>query len=147
MSRSLKRFTVRGVMALLFVLAVLLHVGRTAYRAASIRDKHFHTYVLSREHEFPASGVAAAGSPFWPRFWRGLLGMPCAGPGFCRVNRFPPGWAYLLETCELEHPEIAWRPNPYTVGWSHTQAQKELEERLKEIYAARERVQVLFDGF
>lgn len=147
MRRSLKRFTVRGAMAAVFALAVLLHVGRTAYRVGSLRDKHYHNYVLSHKYEFPASGVAPARSPFWPRFWRGLLGMPCTGQRFCKVDRFPPGWTYLIEMCEIENPEIVWRPNANTVGWNDTPAQRELKERLKKIYQARECIQRLFDAF
>lgn len=132
------RFTVRRMMAMVLVFAVTLHLSLTAYRVFTGRTKHMHTSIVVLD-DGSAGGYAngAAQPPFWPCYWRGILGMPWRQQGLCKQGMKPPGTASLfLETCEYEDKEICVLTNPDTIGWNFTQRQLDLESRLMDRYQA-----------
>jgi len=125
-------------MAGFVALAVLLHVGRTAFRVGSAKTDHEHIAVADLDNGFIGWNAFDARYPFWPRFWRGLLGMPCTGRQFCETEGPPPGAPKrLLETCELEHPELRRYHLGNPLVLDTTPAQKDLLRRLQERNLAR----------
>jgi hypothetical protein len=87
-------------------------------RVSWARTYHSHTWVHVQAGK-PFISIASQ-APFWPRCWRGLLGLPSERLPLC-----PQVEGRLLDTCEYAHPEIKGvdRTNP-------TQAQLDLFRRL-----------------
>ena len=129
------RITLRRMMGLVAALAILFHVSRTAYIVFAVTGRHLHTSVVVAPSGCPGRAMFWAESSFWPRFWRSLIGKPWRNQRLCGkpATTMPPG-SHFLEMCELENPEIVRRPNPNTIGWSHSPSQVLLERQLVKRY-------------
>src|SRR3954453_5804618 len=102
------RFTVRGMMGVLFCFAITLHLALTARRVHA-EDSHLHLSVSATRDGPMSEENFAARAPFWSRYWRRLLGRDGRIPGLCTKDDA------RLEACELEHPEICRRNPPNTL--------------------------------
>ena len=132
------QMSVRRMMAVVVALAILFHVSQTAYVVFPSTSPHLHTSVVVDPSGFPGRATFWVQSSFWPRFWRCLLGMPWRNRRLCvkPTQPMPPGSPFL-EMCEFENPEIVQRPNPNTVGWTHSPSQIALERQLLKRYQER----------
>jgi hypothetical protein len=98
--------TVRGLMAFVLVVALILGLGIPAAEVLRAKDYHVHTYVVD-VHPYvvtpgaPGLRVESVQSPFWPRYARRLLGRPWRRQPVCGSA---PG--RLQERCELSHPDV-----------------------------------------
>src|SRR4051812_5724557 len=101
------QMSVRRMMAVVVALAILFHVSQTAYVVLPGTGRHLHTSVVVEPSGCPGCAMFWVQSPFWPRFWRSLLGMPWRNRRLCVKPRqpIPPG-SHFLEMCEFENPEI-----------------------------------------
>jgi hypothetical protein len=122
----LPRVTVRGLMALVIAFGIVFHLGLTAYRVYSANEYHAHTWINNQSGK-PSFAVAAnQRPPFWPRYWRCLLGRPWKGLPLCpRVD------GRLREACEFAQPEIHMNPGRGRDLFLPTRSQLELERQIK----------------
>ena len=105
-----RRWTTRTGMVGISILAVSMGVLVPAFRVAFENDRHFHVYLAMVEKDKYNRVVPMGGhesSPFWPRYWRCLLGRPWVGRSYCA--RDPDR---LGEVCYLAHPELQNPPVP-----------------------------------
>ena len=82
-------------------LAVALGLGLPAREVAGWKDYHTHGRVIEKGGVTYTQWDSGAASPFWPRYWRRLLGRPSTGLALCG-----PGGGPAAETCGRGHPEI-----------------------------------------
>jgi hypothetical protein len=127
------RFTVRRMMVLVLVLGVATHLGLTAWRVGRgtgrWKNMHVHSAVVDQD-PIPANFMSVQPAPFWPSYWRALLGRswkdwPLDRP-LCR--RAAPN--LLAEWCELAHPGVRNDPDPNTFSGVFTKEQRDLYIRL-----------------
>jgi hypothetical protein len=128
-----KRFTVRRMMVLVLVLGVATHLGITAWRVhprtTQFRHLHVHTGI-SANNTGNAIVCHLLPRPFWPTYWRALVGLtwkdwPLGRP-LCQSH---PGW--LEERCELANPEIRKDVGPDGISAINTKEQYELYIQLE----------------
>jgi hypothetical protein len=96
----LPRITIRSLMCVVIGVGVLLHVTLGTIRVNSVRTDHFHTWVQVQAGK-PLIIIRSLRSPYWPRYWRSLLGIPSEKLPLCHEVE-----GRLLDTCEYAHPEI-----------------------------------------
>lgn len=122
------RPTTRRIMALVAVLAAGLGLVVPAAQVACDKDEHVHVWFDDRPWPPPGTWIPAppggarmalmqqdvrARPPFWPRYWRRLLGRPWRGQPVCPADPGRSG-----ETCSfrpevpLAGPEVAARGAP-----------------------------------
>ena len=119
------RFTVRRMMALVFVLGVVLHLGTTAWRVNRSRGQHLHTG-LQDGIPIPTKVTFWRLRPFWPTCGRALVGLSWKDwrPGRPLCCQSKDG--LLEETCELANPEIRKTISPSSFSVMHTKKQMDL---------------------
>ncbi len=123
----LPRMTTRGLMVFVILVGLALHFAMSARRVYATKEYHFHTWVFLSGNKPFATISSANQPPFWPRYWRCILGLPWRGRALCQ-----PVDGHFLEMCEFAHPEIR---KPLGGGRSTvvlTQGQNDLQKRLKE---------------
>jgi hypothetical protein len=118
---------------MLMVLAIAMFLGATLPAIEVIRERdfdfHVHTWVNPngganlapgrpiRPDQMPVtlSQVEMRSTPFWPRYWRCLLGRPWRGQPFC-----DPDPTRLVEACEHAYPGmVKWRKDrSFDIEWS-----------------------------
>ena len=96
-----RRITVLGLMGLVLGSGIALHMGLAALRVSSAKEYHGHTWVHVQGGKPFFTLASAEQPPFWPRYWRYLLGVRWKGLPMCRTVE-----GRLLDTCEVAHPEI-----------------------------------------
>lgn len=67
------RFTVRRMMVAVLCLGIVIHLTSTALRVYRGGRWHVHTAIAVGDR-MPAPYVAVKPRPFWPIYWRALLG-------------------------------------------------------------------------
>jgi hypothetical protein len=92
------RISIRWLMAAVLAPALALGLGLPAYEVYSHSDIHHHAYVGLIDGRPIYLWNAHINPPFWPRYWRRLLGREQDGCG--------AGAGFLEETCALTQPEI-----------------------------------------
>ena len=122
------RFTVRRAMLAVLAIAILLGATLPAIEVSRAPEFHVHAWVNPngranippgqpiREHmPVTLSQVEMRSSPFWPRYWRGLLGRPWRGRPVCDLDP-----ARLAEACEYAHPGmVRWRGDgSFDIQWT-----------------------------
>jgi hypothetical protein len=95
------RITIRWLMAGAMVPALALGLGLPAREVYSHSEIHDHAYVGLIEGQPSYRWDQGIKPPFWPRYWRRLMGRPEFEKGNCGA-----GEGRLAETCTLAHPEI-----------------------------------------
>lgn len=113
------RFTVRGLMGLVIVCGVAFFTGLAAVRVITAKEYHGHSWVYVQDGQPFFSLSVAEHPPFWPRYWRCLLGRPWKRLPCPQVE------GRLLDLCEFAHSDIDWRQGPLLTG-----DQRDLMERL-----------------
>jgi hypothetical protein len=85
------RFTVRRMMALTSVAGLGLWIGLACYRELVEQDRSWLYHVAVNDQG--ASLAYQHAVPFWPRYWRRLIGRPWPGTYVCPARcgeRFDP---------------------------------------------------------
>ena len=113
------RFTVRRAMLAVLAIAILFGATLPAIEVLRAPDMHVHAWVnpngsraflppglpLDQGHmPVTLSQVELRPSPFWPRYWRCLLGRPWRGRPVCDTDP-----TRLAEACEYAHPGMVRR--------------------------------------
>jgi hypothetical protein len=115
------RFTVRRMMVVVLCLGIVLHLAVTAWRVyPATRGSHVHTAVADMD-PIPSDCLAMIRPPFWPTYARRLIGLSWT----CRREG-----RWLLEICELDHPEINGSRIPDVFSPIYTREQTDLYMKL-----------------
>jgi hypothetical protein len=114
--------TIRALLVIILLIAVVLGFGIPAIEVLRAKENHEHTYVGNNRGSW---GMATdfVDAPFWPRYWRRLLGEPWREQPLCRTS---PG--HIEEVCSFAHPEIVVKRGD---RYKYTPAQFALYRRLK----------------
>jgi hypothetical protein len=88
-------------MLLVLSLAVALHLSLTAIKVSSTKEYHMHTWVHVQKIKAFITESGSEQPPFWPRYWRNLLGLKWKGLPMC-----PQVEGRFLDICEVAHPEL-----------------------------------------
>jgi hypothetical protein len=119
------RISIRGLMGIVLGFAVARHVALSTIRVFEAKEYHSHTWVHVRGDKV-FTALAFEQPPFWPRYWRCLLGLPWKSQPLCpEVN------GRLLDHCEFAHPEIFESAGGGRGRIVPTQSQIELARRLR----------------
>jgi hypothetical protein len=101
------RVTIRILMTLVVVAAVGFWAGSSAWNVYRDKNLHLHIYAhLSREIPCVTFNNSAS-PPFWPRYWRHLMGRPWKDQPLCGT-----GEGHFEELCVFAHPEIDQKVPP-----------------------------------
>lgn len=119
------RITVGGLMGIILGFGIALHIALTTVRVVAAKEYHFHTWVTVQGDKAFNTLAAAERPPFWPRYWRGLLGLPWKSQPLCREVK-----GRLLDLCEFAHPEIRTTVGGKSDQIFPTQNQIDLQRRL-----------------
>ncbi len=120
------RITIGGLMGIVMAFAIALHVTLTAIRVLAAKEYHSHSWVQVQGDMVFNTLAAAEQPPFWPRFWRCLLGLRWKSQPLCpEVN------GRLLDLCEFAHPEIREPAGGGIFRIVPTQSQIDLARRLR----------------
>ncbi|WP_435009255.1 hypothetical protein P12x_000507 [Tundrisphaera lichenicola] len=99
-----RRTTIRTAMILILIVGLMLGLGWPAWQVYREKDYHVHTAVDVRGAGASLTIMGGMESPFWPRYWRRLLGRPYQGQPYCNPT---PGFG--AEICEYADPSMALR--------------------------------------
>jgi hypothetical protein len=105
--------------------AVALHVILAAFRVSAAKEYHSHSWVQVRGAKVFNVLAGSEQSPFWPRYWRYLLGLQWKSQPLC-----PNVKGRLLDLCEFAHPEICESEGGRFKNFP-TQSQVDLAHRLR----------------
>jgi hypothetical protein len=122
----LRRITIRGLMCVVIGVGVAVHVPAAAIRVNSAKAPHLHAWVGIGGK--PYFTLASFQPPFWPRYWRCLLGLPWENVPVC-----PRFEGRFLDMCEYRYPEYLKRDDRTGTRFRSvpTQAQLDLKMRLE----------------
>jgi hypothetical protein len=95
------KVTIRALLVLILVIGGALGFGLPALEVSRRDESHAHTHIGKSRTGRWGLVYDRVDAPFWPRYWRRLLGKPWKGQPLCRAR---PG--HLEETCIFAHPEI-----------------------------------------
>jgi hypothetical protein len=112
-------------MVIVIGFAVALHVTLAAIRVSAAKEYHAHSWVQVRGNKV-GNTLAFERPPFWPRYWRCLLGLPWKSQPLC-----PNVKGRLLDRCEFAHPEICKSEGGGRFTIVPTQSQVNLAHRLR----------------
>jgi hypothetical protein len=145
-SKRWPRLTIRGIMGLVFMVALSLYSGMAAVEVYRDKEFHVHSGILKRsESELAASrevhgshrvrfgmydflpdepyyltSSSSVQAPFWPRYFRRLVGRPWHKQTPCG-----PTCGFFRELCEFAHPEMSARLGYRIPGYPFTPEQFE----------------------
>jgi len=105
---------------------VALDLTLATIRVSSAKEYHSHTWVHVKAGKPFTTLAVAEQPPFWPRYWRCLLGRPWKSLPLC-----PQVKGRLLDMCEFAHPEICKPVGGERHEIHPTQSQIDLERRLR----------------
>jgi hypothetical protein len=88
-------------MILVAIVALLLWMGLLAREVHRENDYHFHVSVITVNDRPGIAWDDKAVPPFWPRYWRRLLGRPWRGQPVCGTAE-----GHYAESCSFAHPEM-----------------------------------------
>lgn len=97
----LPRVTVRALMVLVLLAALGSWAGLRARDVYLDPDYHIHAYAHWTKGSPSMTFDGAASPPFWPRFWRHLLGLPWKGQPVCGQVQ-----GHIAESCSFAVPEL-----------------------------------------
>jgi hypothetical protein len=97
----LPRMTVCGLICLVIGCGLAFHVAFAAIRVSDATEYHAHAWVTVRAGKPYMTMAGSERPPFWPRYWRCLVGIPWKARPLC-----PRVEGRLLDTCEFAVPEI-----------------------------------------
>ena len=120
------RITVSGLMCVVFIFAIAFHLSVGAVRVHSAKEYHAHTWVLIQGGKPFIHIASAERPPFWPRYWRYLIGLPWKGLPLCSQVQ-----GRFLDMCGVLHPEILKRDANGNYQIHQTQSQTDLFWKLK----------------
>jgi hypothetical protein len=103
----LPKVTIRSLMALVVVVAIGLWAGLRAREVYLDNDYHLHVYVHWINGEPGMTWDGAASPPFWPRYWRHLVGLPWKAQPVCGK-----GAGHIEEACSFANPELFPKRSP-----------------------------------
>jgi hypothetical protein len=122
------RFTVRRAMLVVLVVAWSFGVILPAIEVGRDRNRDFHVHTWFDPHggvvvppippdtlPMKLSGVEMRSTPFWPRYWRCLLGRPWRGQPLCDLDS-----TRMAEACEHAYPGMVKRrpDQSFDIDWS-----------------------------
>jgi hypothetical protein len=98
------RTTIRGLMAIVLFIAAATWVGLAAERTRSNRARfHTHFYANGVPHDWDGEfSMTPEWVPFWPVYWRTLLGLPWDLRYVC-----VPGDGHREVACEHDFPRLS----------------------------------------
>jgi hypothetical protein len=114
--------TIRTLLVLILVIGVVLGFGLPALEVLRTKESHEHTYMGSNTGRWGLV-IEFVNAPFWPRYWRRLLGRPWKEQPLCQAS---PG--RIEEVCSFAHWEIVVRKGDL---YTFTPIQFALYQRLK----------------
>src|SRR6185312_17380844 len=97
------RITTSWMMVAVLLLAVALGFGLPAINVYRDPDLHLHEWAVLKDDgklDYEMSGGGMVSPPFWPRYWRRLLGRPENTPVVCTG-----GAGHVVEACERNYPK------------------------------------------
>lgn len=98
------RFTVRGLMVFVLACGLTFHLAFAAIRVSVDKGYHSHTWVIIQGGKPFFTLASAEQPPFWPRYWRCIIGQPWKSVPLCRqVKGRTPRY---LRSCP---PRNRWR--------------------------------------
>ena len=119
------RVTLRALMVVVLAIGIIFHLVLTAYRVHGVREYHLHTYVAIHNGYPLMISDSGAKTPFWPRYWRCLLGRPWRRQALCGFTE-----GRLEELCQFSHPEILEPLGSGHFEVRHSEAQIKMHRRL-----------------
>jgi hypothetical protein len=105
-------------MGLVIVCGLVFYTGLAAVRVFTTKESHCHSWVYVQGGQPFFNLTVAEHPPFWPRYWRCLLGRPWERLPCPQVE------GRLLDMCEFAHRDIDWRQGPRL-----TESQRDLMEQ------------------
>jgi hypothetical protein len=114
--------TLRTLLVLILVIGVVLGFGMPALEILRTKESHEHTSLGDSRGRW-GMVIESVDAPFWPRYWRRLLGEPWKEQPLCRAT---PG--RIEEVCSFARPEIVVKKGDL---YSYTPVQFALYRRLK----------------
>jgi hypothetical protein len=115
------QLTIRAALVITLLIGAALGFGLPAIEVFCTKESHEHTYVGNNRGEWGLV-VEFVHAPFWPRYWRRLLGRAWRGQRLCQ-----PSPDRLEEVCSLAQPEVV---SVKYDTYNYTKAQSELQRRL-----------------
>jgi hypothetical protein len=103
----LPKVTIRMLMVLVVVAALGSWAGLRAREVYQDNDYHTHVYAHWIKGDPGMTWDGAASPPFWPRYWRHLLGRPWKGQPVCGKVA-----GHFEEACSFARPEIVPKGPP-----------------------------------
>lgn len=103
------RFKLKTMIAAIFCVGLAIHLALSAWRVYSLK-LHMHTAIIVNSG-VPEPFTGFTWAPFWPTYWRTILGIPLNCKRLCEYEP-----RFLVERCELETPET--RPYRITSGFT-----------------------------
>src|SRR5215207_3425129 len=120
------RLSIRGLMGLVLIVAFVFHVSLAAIRVSSTNRNHMHTWVHGQGNKAFITVSCGEPLPFWPCYWRSLLGFRWKGLPLCSQVE-----GRLLDTCEFRHPQLRTPIRDGQYELKPTRSQIELQKRLR----------------
>lgn len=114
--------TIRTLLVLILVIGVVLGFGMPALEVLRTKQSHEHTHMGNNRGRWGLV-IEFVDAPFWPRYWRRLLGKPWKEEPLCQ-----PSPRRIEEVCSFAHPEIVVKKGDL---YTHTPVQFALYQRLK----------------
>ena len=114
--------TIRALLVIILLLGVVLGFGAPAIEVLRAKENHEHTFVGNNRGSW-GMAIDFVDAPFWPRYWRRLLGKPWREQSLCQMSR-----GHIEEVCSLAHPEIVVKRGDL---YSYTPVQSALYRILK----------------
>jgi hypothetical protein len=121
------RFTIRRLMALVVIIAVILGIALPAWEVYSAKEYHVHQGIDMSGGTPTLASWGGIQPPFWPRYLRRLTGRPWRR----QPCTFRTG--FDSDRCEFAHPDMAMKIGNRVVY----NMDSDLADRLEEILAER----------
>src|SRR5262245_5718382 len=131
MVRKCRGVSIRLLLAVVAMVAVALALTVPAVKVAMDRGVHSHTWVSGEAGRLGFSASANVISPFWPRYWRRLVGWPYRGLPLCTATQ-----GRETELCEFAYPDMK---SPVGAGRFSIDIAPAQSARLEELWASRGR--------
>jgi hypothetical protein len=101
------QLTIRTLLVLILAFGMILGFGLPALEVLRTKKSHEHTFMGNNRGRWGLV-IDFVDAPFWPRYWRRLLGKPWKERPFCQAT---PG--RIEEVCSFDHPEIVIKPGEF----------------------------------
>jgi hypothetical protein len=115
--------TIRALLVIILLIGVVLGFGVPAIEVSRAKENHEHTWMGNNRGSWGLV-IDFVDAPFWPRYWRRLLGKPWREQLLCQTSP-----ERIEEVCSVAHPEIVLKKGD---TYEFTPAQFVLYHRLKD---------------